>query len=97
MKHRILLAQQAVRDLRRLRAHDQAAVRAAIEKHLRHQPKRTSKSRIKRLRGFKKPEYRLRVGDVRVFYDVAGDEVHILTIISKLDSEKWLAEEGERS
>lgn len=97
MKHRILLAQQAVRDLRRLRAHDQAAVRAAIEKHLRHEPKRTSKSRIKRLRGIKKPEYRLRVGDVRVFYDVVGDEVHILAIISKPDSEKWLAEEGEQS
>ena len=97
MKHRILLAQQAVRDLRRLRAHDQAAVRVAIEKHLRHQPKRTSKSRIKRLRGLKKPEYRLRVGDVRVFYDVAGDEVHILAIVSKLDSDKWLAEEGEQS
>ncbi|MCX5753101.1 MAG: type II toxin-antitoxin system RelE/ParE family toxin [Candidatus Krumholzibacteria bacterium] len=92
MKHRILLAQQAVRDLRRLRAHDQAAVRAAIEKHLRHQPKRTSRSRIKRLRGLKKPEYRLRVGDTRVFYDVAGDEVYILAIISKPDSEKWLAE-----
>jgi mRNA interferase RelE/StbE len=97
MKHRILLAQQAVRDLRRLRAHDRAAVRAAIEKHLRHQPKRTSKSRIKRLRGIKRPEYRMRVGDVRVFYDVAGDEVHILDIINKPDSEKWLAEEGEQS
>ena len=96
MKHRILLAQEAVRDLRRLRAHDQAAVEAAIEKHLRHQPKRTSKSRIKRLRGLKKPEYRLRVGDVRVFYDVAGGEVHILAIINKPDSEQWLAEEGEQ-
>jgi mRNA-degrading endonuclease RelE of RelBE toxin-antitoxin system len=97
MKHRILLAQQAVRDLRRLRARDQATVKAAIEKHLRQQPKRTSKSRIKRLRGLKKPEYRLRVGDVRVFYDVAGDEVHILAIINKPNSEKWLAEEGEQS
>jgi mRNA interferase RelE/StbE len=97
MKHRILLAQQAMRDLRRLRAHDQATVKAAIEKHLRHQPKRTSKSRIKRLRGLKRPEYRLRVGDVRVFYDVAGYEVHILAIISKPDSDKWLAEEGEQS
>lgn len=97
MKHRILLAQQAVRDLQELRAHDQAGVRAAIEKHLRHQPKRTSKSRIKRLRGLNKPEYRLRIGDVRVLYDVAGDEVHILAIINKPDSEKRLAEEGEQS
>jgi mRNA interferase RelE/StbE len=97
MKHRILLAQQAVRDLRKLRAHDQAAVRAAIEKHLRHEPKRTSKSRIKRLRGLKKPQYRLRVGDVRVFYDVAGDEVRILAIVNKPNAEQWLVEEGEQS
>jgi len=97
MKHRILLAQQAVRDLRKLRAHDQAVVKTAIEEHLRYQPKRTSKSRIKRLRGLAKPQYRLRIGDVRVFYDVAGEEVHILAIICKPDAERRLAEEGEQS
>ena len=97
MKHRILLAPQALRDLRRLRAHERAAGISAIGKHLMHEPKRASKSRIKRLRGLAKPEYRLRVGDIRVFYDVAGAEVHVLAIISKADAEQWLAEEGERS
>jgi mRNA-degrading endonuclease RelE of RelBE toxin-antitoxin system len=97
MKHRILLAPQALRDLRRLRAHERAEVISAMGKHLMHEPKRTSKSRIKRLRGLGKPEYRLRVGDIRVFYDVAGAEVHVLAIISKADAEQWLAEEGERS
>ena len=97
MKHRIVLAQQAVRDLRKLRAHDQAAARTAIEEHLRHQPKRMSKSRIERLRGLTKPQYRLRVGDVRVYYDVAGDEVRILAIIYKPDAERGPAEEGDQS
>ena len=97
MKHLILLAQQALRDLRKLHAHDQAAVRSAIEKHLMHEPKRTSKSRIKRLRGVAKPQYRLRVGDVRMFYDVLGAEVHILAIIYKPDAERWPAEEREQS
>ena len=97
MKHRILLAPQALRDLRRLRAHERTAVISAMGKHLMHEPKRTSKSRIKRLRGLAKPEYRLRVGDIRVFYDVGGAEVHVLAIISKADAERWLAEEGERS
>lgn len=97
MKHRILLAQQALRDLRRLRAHDRAMVISAIAKHLTHEPGRTSKSRIKRLKGLAKPEYRLRVGDIRIFYDVAGGEVHVLAIISKADADGWLAEEGERS
>src|SRR2546422_3569706 len=31
---------------------------------------RSSKSRIKRLRGIERPGYRLRVGQIRVFYDV---------------------------
>jgi len=97
MKHRILLAQQALRDLRRLRVHDRSAVISAIAKHLTHEPKRTSKSRIKRLRGLAKAGYRLRIGDIRVFYDVAGAEVHVLAIIAKADAEQWLAEEGERS
>jgi len=97
MKHRILLARQALRDLRKLRAHDRTAARSAIEKHLTHEPKRTSKSRIKRLQGVAKPQYRLRVGDVRVFYDVVGAEVHILAIIYKPDAERWLAEEREQS
>jgi len=96
MKHRILLAQQALRDLRRLRAHDRAAVISAIAKHLTHEPRRTSKSRIKRLRGLAKLGYRLRVGDIRIFYDVAGGEVHVLAIISKADADPWLEEEGER-
>lgn len=47
-------------DLRSLRAVDRSAVKQAMEEHLRHDPRRTSKSRIKRLRGFRKPEYRLR-------------------------------------
>lgn len=97
MKHRILLAHQALRDLHRLRAPDRATVISAITKHLTHEPKRTSKSRIKRLKGSAKPEYRLRIGEIRVFYDVAGGEVHVLAIISKADADRWLAEEGERS
>jgi len=96
MKHRIVLAQQALRDLRRLRAHDRATVTAATAKQLTHEPRRTSKSRINRLRGLAKPEYRLRIGEIRVFYDVAGGEVHVLAIISKADADRWLAEEGER-
>ena len=97
MKHRILLAQQALRDLRRLRAHDGPTVISAIAKHLMYEQRRTSKSRIKRLRGLAKPEYRLRIGDIRVFYDVARGEVHVLAFISKADADRWLAEEGERS
>jgi mRNA-degrading endonuclease RelE of RelBE toxin-antitoxin system len=46
-----------------------------------------SKSRIKRLRGLSRPQYRLRIGEVRVFYDVARNTVEVLAIVSKSEAE----------
>ena len=90
MWHEIVLAPQAVEDLRRLRAHDRAAVRDAIEIHLRYEPTKTGKSRIKRLRKTSRPEYRLRVGEIRVFYDVTEGRVEILAIVAKSEAREWL-------
>jgi len=96
MRYDILLAPEAVEDLDDLKASVGAAVRDAIEQHLRHQPTKTSKSRIKRLRGFSHPQYRLRVGDdIRVFYDVAEEVVQVLAIVSKSKADAWLAKHGE--
>jgi mRNA-degrading endonuclease RelE of RelBE toxin-antitoxin system len=53
-----------------------------------------SKSRIKRLRGLSRPQYRLRIGEVRVFYDVARNTVEVLAIVSKSEAESWLAQFG---
>jgi mRNA-degrading endonuclease RelE of RelBE toxin-antitoxin system len=61
----IVLAPEAVQDLRRLKAHARAEVHDALEKHLRHQPTRTRKSGIQRLKGISRPQFRLRVGEVR--------------------------------
>ena len=90
----IILAPEAVDDLKRLKAHVRAAVRAALETHLRHEPAKTSRSRVKRLRGLRRPQYRLRVDDIRVFYDVSGTTVEILAIVSKSEAESWLAQFG---
>ncbi len=92
----IVLAPEAVGDLRRLSARDPAKVRDAMETHLRHEPTKVSRSRIKRLRGLSRPQYRLRVDELRVFYDVIGDEIQVLAIVSKSDAGAWLAEEGQR-
>ena len=51
-----------------------------------------SVSRIKRLRGLRQPQYRLRVGEVRIFYDVTGTTVQILAIVTKLEADSWLAQ-----
>jgi mRNA interferase RelE/StbE len=97
MAFQIVLAPEAVDDLRRLKAAIRAALRDALEVHLRHEPTRTSRSRLKRLRGLSRPQYRLRVGEVRVFYDVdiAGEVVEILAIVAKAEADQWLAEFGE--
>jgi mRNA interferase RelE/StbE len=92
MRYAIVLAPEAVEDLGRLKAAIRAAVRSALETHLRHEPRKTSRSRIKRLRGIHRPQFRLRVGEVRVFYDVSDATVEILAIVSKSEAEEWLAQ-----
>jgi mRNA-degrading endonuclease RelE of RelBE toxin-antitoxin system len=94
MRFAVILAPEAVADLRRLKASVRATVQTALEAHLRHEPRKTSRSRIKRLRGLARPQYRLRVGDVRVFYDVADDTVEIFAIVNKSEAESWLAQFG---
>lgn len=96
MRFAVILAPEAVDDLKKLKASVRTAVRTALETHLRHEPRKTSRSRIKRLRGLARPEYRLRVGDVRVFYDVTGSTVEVLAIVSKSEAESWLAQFGNR-
>jgi len=94
MRFEILLAPEAVEDLWALKASVWAAVREALDTHLRHEPTRVSKSRVKRLRGLSRPQYRLRVGEVRVFYDVTRDTVEVLAIVAKSEAESWLAQFG---
>jgi len=90
MAYEIILSPEAVEDLKRLTARRRAEVRDGIEKHLRHRPAQTARSRIKRLRGVSRPEFRLRIGEVRVFYDVVGGEVQILAIVEKAEASGWL-------
>lgn len=95
MPFEIVLAPEAIRDFRWLNANIRAAVRDSLEVHLRNEPMRTSRSRIKRLRGLRRPQYRLRVDEIRVFYDVTGETVEILAIIPKSEAETWLAQSGQ--
>jgi mRNA interferase RelE/StbE len=95
MRYEIILAPEAANDLRHLDAHLRAEIRDAFERHLRHEPTKISKSRIKRLRGLSRPQYRLRVGEIRVFYDVSKDAVEVLAIVAKSQSEAWLGKLGE--
>jgi mRNA-degrading endonuclease RelE of RelBE toxin-antitoxin system len=94
MRYEILFAPEAVEDFRALKASVAATARDALEAHLRHEPEKVSRSRIKRLRGLSKPQYRLRVGEVRVFYDVVGRTVEVLAVVAKSEAESWLDRHG---
>jgi mRNA-degrading endonuclease RelE of RelBE toxin-antitoxin system len=95
MAYQIVLAPEAVEDLRALKANVRAAFRRALEIHLRHEPSKTSRSRIKRLRSLRRPQYRLRVGETRVFYDISGSTVEILAIVTRSKAEAWLRQFGD--
>jgi len=95
MRYEIIFAPQAVQDLKRLPARNRAIIRDTIEKHLRFEPDKISQSRIKRLQGIRRPQYRLRVGDMRIFYDIVAEDVEILAIVQKAEAAAWLAEMGE--
>ena len=94
MKYRVVFTQEAREDYRDLPARIRAEVGGALNRHLSHEPTRVSRSRIKRLRGTRKPQYRLRVGDIRVFYDVQPGAVDVLGIVEKARASDWLEAQG---
>lgn len=97
MRFEIIFAPEALSDLKRLPKVDARTILDAIELHLRHAPELVSRSRIKRLRGLRSPQYRLRFDEWRVFYDLAGGEVLIRGVIRKSDASEWLEQFGEPS
>ena len=94
MPYEIFVAPEAAKSLRKLPARIRSEIKDTLEVHLRHEPTKVSKSRIKRLRGLSQPQFRLRIGDIRVFYDVTEATVKILAIIGKAEAKAWLDEEG---
>ncbi|MCT7948871.1 hypothetical protein NG798_03650 [Ancylothrix sp. C2] len=42
-----------------------------------------------------RPQYRLRVDDIRVFDDVVEDIVEIIGVVSKAQASEWLLREGQ--
>jgi mRNA interferase RelE/StbE len=95
MPFEIILAPEAIEDVDGLKANVRATVLEGLETHLRHEPTKTSRSRIKRLKKMSQPQYRLRMGDVRVFYDVTEERVEVLAVVLKSEAAEWLAKHGK--
>jgi mRNA interferase RelE/StbE len=81
----IRYAALAADDVRGLRAFDQRKVMDAIEEHLAYEPQRTSKSRLKAMEQPFWSQFRLRVDDIRVYYDVdeGNRAVNVLRVLKK--------------
>lgn len=94
MQFEIILSPDAGAQLAALPVDARSELRDRIERHLRHEPTKLSKSRIKRLRGLEQPQFRLRVGEIRVFYDVTETEVQVLAIVSKDQAQDWFDQQG---
>ncbi len=96
MSYEIIFAPEAVEDFKGFSGGLRGTIKKAIETHLRHAPERISKSRIKRLRDLRQPQYRLRIDQIRVFYDVDSDahRVAVLRILPKLETYQYLETEG---
>jgi mRNA-degrading endonuclease RelE of RelBE toxin-antitoxin system len=84
-KYEIYLNPSAVKDMDSLRKYDASEIADRMERHLVHEPDKESKSRIKRLKGIQDPDYRLRVGEYRGFYNIekAEKRVVILRVMHK--------------
>jgi mRNA interferase RelE/StbE len=94
MVFEIILAPAAATALKNLAVPVRTGVIKAIDVHLTHEPTKVSKSRIKRLQGLRQPQYRLRVGDIRVFYDVTETQVQVLAVVTKAEARSWLDEQS---
>jgi len=70
MRYEIIFSPEAADDFKKISARERATIKDAIEHHLRYEPGKVSRSRIKPLKEMEYPQYRLRVGEIRVFYDI---------------------------
>ena len=97
MRYAVVIARSALEQFRKLDGRWQSRLKRAMREHLETAPMQESKSRIKRLSVLRQPQYRLRVVEMRVFYDVNKDEkrVEVLGFVEKPGTFQWLGEHGE--
>jgi mRNA interferase RelE/StbE len=90
MPYEIRYSNEAIEQLKKLRGFDRTAILDQIEQILSVNPAVVSRSRLKQLREPAPTQFRLRVGEFRVFYDVEEEAVLIVQILSKQDSKDYL-------
>lgn len=87
---KVIFSPSAERDIERLETDATLQLVKDIKTHLETSPLPFGKTRIKKLSGYKPPLYRMRSGNFRAYYKILSQEVVILAITNKKDSEKIL-------
>ena len=85
MPHTIQFDRDAVDDLRRLRKRDQTTILSQVQRYLVHQPTQEQGARSKALEQPAASQFRLRIGEFRVYYDVDEEDqrVDVLRVMKK--------------
>src|SRR4051812_13479736 len=86
MAFSVEIVEGAERDLERIRSFERSEIIKTILNLLTVNPTLESKSRIKRLRPPAPAQYRLRVGEFRVLYDVEDNTVVVLRVVTKTEA-----------
>jgi mRNA-degrading endonuclease RelE of RelBE toxin-antitoxin system len=94
MPFEVRYSDEAVEQLKKVRAYDRAAIIDQIEQILMVNPTLESKAKLKLLRQPAPTQYRLRVGEFRVFYDVVQEAVLVIQILTKEEAIAYLGEQS---
>jgi mRNA-degrading endonuclease RelE of RelBE toxin-antitoxin system len=94
MAYQITITDVATRHLRALSARERRVVEAAIVTKLADRPTTVTKA-VRRLRPNPCAEYELRVGSIRVLYNVAVDRPEVILLLIGVKSGNKLIVEGE--
>jgi mRNA-degrading endonuclease RelE of RelBE toxin-antitoxin system len=91
LSREVRLSRAAAGQFRKLSAPDQAAVRKALERLAARTALERGGKSLKTIKGRHDRFFRLRVGDLRVMFDlVDGDLILVLGIVHRRDLERWL-------
>ncbi len=93
---KVIFSPAAARDVEGLEEAAAIPLVKDIQTYLGVRPIPIGKSRIKKLSGFDLPLLRLRSGDFRTYYRICGDEVVVLAVTRRKDSDKRLKRIAKR-
>ena len=89
-RFRVVFSPAAVRDVKSIKAETAIRLVKDIKAYLEVPLVPFGKSRIKKMSGFDPDLFRLRSGDFRAYYRICGEELVILAVTNRKDSEKRL-------